>query len=160
MCHITWTNPTMDNTRRCWMSGLMYTTGAWTELIIFRPMATLSYMVDLLKRKYYWNSMTRLRNNPMEVSLLINHKIIIQYVGNYTLYWTLNRDGCHMWGMKCSLFPEHLISLPLRSSWFHSFIINFICNGHGGGRRCTAVACWASDHWVASSNPFRGKFCH
>ena len=21
-------------------------------------------------------------------------------------------DGCHMWGRKCSLFPEHLISLP------------------------------------------------
>ena len=25
----------------------------------------------------------------------------------------VNRDGCHMWGRKCSLFPEHLISLPL-----------------------------------------------
>ena len=23
-----------------------------------------------------------------------------------------NRDGCHMWGRKCSLFPEHIISLP------------------------------------------------
>ena len=21
-------------------------------------------------------------------------------------------DGCHMWGRKCSLLPEHLISLP------------------------------------------------
>ena len=29
-----------------------------------------------------------------------------------------------------------------------------------GGRRSPAVACWASDHWVASSNPLRGKFCH
>ena len=27
-----------------------------------------------------------------------------------------------------------------------------------GGRRSPAVACWASDHWVASSNPLRGKF--
>ena len=34
-----------------------------------------------------------------------------------------NRDGCHMWGRKCSLFPEHLILLPLGSSWFHPFII-------------------------------------
>ena len=25
---------------------------------------------------------------------------------------------------------------------------------------CPAVACWASDHWVASSNPLRGKFRH
>ena len=27
-----------------------------------------------------------------------------------------------------------------------------------GGRRSPAVACWASDHWVASSNPLSGKF--
>ena len=25
-----------------------------------------------------------------------------------------------------------------------------------GGRRSPAVACWASDHWVGSSNPIRG----
>ena len=37
----------------------------------------------------------------------------------------VNRDGCHMWSRKCSLFPEHLISLPLGSSWFHPFI-NYI----------------------------------
>ena len=29
-----------------------------------------------------------------------------------------------------------------------------------GGRHSPAVACWASDHWVASSNPLRGKFRH
>ena len=29
-----------------------------------------------------------------------------------------------------------------------------------GGRRSPAVACWASDHWVASSNPLRSKFRH
>ena len=29
-----------------------------------------------------------------------------------------------------------------------------------GGRRSPAVACCASDHWVASSNPLRGKFRH
>ena len=32
--------------------------------------------------------------------------------------------------------------------------------GGGGGRRSPAVACWASDHWVASSNPLGGKFRH
>ena len=26
--------------------------------------------------------------------------------------------------------------------------------------RSPVVACWASDHWVASSNPLRGKFRH
>ena len=30
----------------------------------------------------------------------------------------------------------------------------------GGGHRSPAVACWASDHWVASSNPLWGKFRH
>ena len=30
----------------------------------------------------------------------------------------------------------------------------------GGGRRSPAVACWTSDHWVARSNPLRGKFRH
>ena len=29
-----------------------------------------------------------------------------------------------------------------------------------GGRRSPAVACWASDHWVTSSNPLGGKFRH
>ena len=29
-----------------------------------------------------------------------------------------------------------------------------------GVRRSPAVACWASDHWVASSNPLRVKFHH
>ena len=29
-----------------------------------------------------------------------------------------------------------------------------------GGHRSPAVACWASDHWVTSSNPLRDKFCH
>ena len=36
-----------------------------------------------------------------------------------------------MWGRKCSLFPEHLISLHLGSSIFHPFIIyslhDYIC---------------------------------
>ena len=44
------------------------------------------------------------------------------------LVHTLFRDGCHMWSMKCSLFPEHLISLPLGSSWFHPFIIYTLQN--------------------------------
>ena len=29
-----------------------------------------------------------------------------------------------------------------------------------GGRRSPAVACWASDLWVDSSNPLGGKFRH
>ena len=39
------------------------------------------------------------------------------------------RDGCHMWGRKCSLFLEHLISLPLGVHDFtHSLHIHYrIC---------------------------------
>ena len=35
----------------------------------------------------------------------------------------VNRDGCQIWVRNCALLPEHLISLPLGSSWFHTFII-------------------------------------
>ena len=35
----------------------------------------------------------------------------------------MDRDGYRMWGRKCSLFPEHMISLPLGSSYFHPFTI-------------------------------------
>ena len=34
------------------------------------------------------------------------------------------------------------------------------CSLHNTGRRSPVVACWASDHWVASSNPLGGKFRH
>ena len=36
----------------------------------------------------------------------------------------------------------------------------YIPPSYAGGRRSPAVACWASDHWVASSNPLWGKFRH
>ena len=45
--------------------------------------------------------------------------------------------------------PSPLSILPL-----HLSILPF------GGRRSPAVVCWASDHWVASSNSLRGKFRH
>ena len=35
----------------------------------------------------------------------------------------VNRDGCHMWGRKFSLYPEHLIAFLLGSSWFYPFTI-------------------------------------
>ena len=44
-------------------------------------------------------------------------------IGLVSSYLGVNRDGYHMWGRTCSLFPEHMISLPLGSSWFHPFIV-------------------------------------
>ena len=40
------------------------------------------------------------------------------------------------------------------------YILMCLPQTHYCGRRSPAVACWASDHWVASSNPLRGKFRH
>ena len=49
------------------------------------------------------------------------------HMTGFQLFW-VNRHGCQMWDRKCSLFPEHLISLPLGSSWFNPFIIYVIHN--------------------------------
>ena len=36
----------------------------------------------------------------------------------------VGREGCHMWGGRCSPFPEHMLSLPLGGgAWFHPFIV-------------------------------------
>ena len=40
----------------------------------------------------------------------------------------LNCDWYHMWGRKCSLFKEHLISLSVGGSWFHPITIYTLHN--------------------------------
>ena len=46
----------------------------------------------------------------------------------------------------------------MRMSYIHAYVVcSCVCRG---GRRSPAVAFWASDHWVASLNPLRGKFRH
>ena len=49
----------------------------------------------------------------------------------------------------------HIVSLKTFSK-----LVDHGLYHNNGGRRSPAVACWASDHWVASSNPLRGKFRH
>ena len=41
-----------------------------------------------------------------------------------------------------------------------SILLSTLYKAYRDGRRSPAVACWASDRWVASSNPLRGKFRH
>ena len=41
-------------------------------------------------------------------------------------YFGVNRDGCHMWVRKCSLFLEHLISLPCIII-YTLYITEFVC---------------------------------
>ena len=49
--------------------------------------------------------------------------LVYRYLGGKScLIW------CHIWVRKCSLFPEHMISLPLSSSWYNPFII-YTCSG-------------------------------
>ena len=39
----------------------------------------------------------------------------------------LNRDGCHIWGRKCSLYPKHLfLSLWGVRDFTHSLYIHYI----------------------------------
>ena len=47
------------------------------------------------------------------------------------------------------------IKIVIKYIWIDTFM-----SSRSGGRRSPAVACRASDHWVASSNPLRGKFRH
>ena len=56
-----------------------------------------------------------------------------------------------------SMFFQWIDNDPI--SVMYEFQIDISTNS-SGGRRSPAVACWASDHWVASSNPLRGKFRH
>ena len=79
------------------------------------------------------------------------------------------RIGAHIWktgGYFVPLLYMCLLCDEVLLPWnfflklvFNCFPLLFICL-HWGGRRSPAVACWASDHWVASSNPLRGKFRH
>ena len=57
-------------------------------------------------------------------------------------------------------FKPHIEDCVARLCIVCMFISNYFPIINKGGRRSPAVACWASDHWVASSNPLRGKFRH
>ena len=49
-----------------------------------------------------------------------------------------------------------LVYMPV----LYRYYIKGVTIGQYWPRRSSVVACWASDHWVASSNPLRGKFRH
>ena len=58
---------------------------------------------------------------------------------------------------KLNIIPGQFFLLPF---WNTAITLSPSFHFVLGGRRSPAVACWASDHWVASSNPLRGKFRH
>ena len=58
------------------------------------------------------------------------------------------------WSQAFSGFIECFTTTFLRAHSWLNWVQAF------SGRRSPAVACWASDHWVASSNPLGGKFRH
>ena len=55
---------------------------------------------------------------------------------------------------------EKTYTMQTFSPNFYSMHTSIFKQTYIGGRRSPAVACWASDHWVGSSNPLRGKFRH
>ena len=68
------------------------------------------------------------------------------------------RQYCTIWPCTFSL-TLHCLSLTLYT--LYDLIISLELSAlWTGGRRSPAAACWASDHWVASLNPLRGKFRH
>ena len=60
----------------------------------------------------------------------------------------VNRDGCHMWGRKCSLFPEHLVSLPLGRSWSHPFI-TYTLHNLSVYRQCLGINDYGLFAWIS-----------
>ena len=83
--------------------------------------------------------------------------------GNYFFLKTINLLWCVDWLLlffnSCWLNTQSMITGIMD----HSYIPGYFSHqphAECGGRRSPAVACWASDHWVASSNPLRGKFRH
>ena len=77
------------------------------------------------------------------------------------------RSIANLCDMKLKVGPNLSVNLKTKvklNSLFEysSGVCNlYVLSGYYlGGRRSPAVACWASDHWVASSNPLRGKFRH
>ena len=79
------------------------------------------------------------------VGLFINDDIV--FIFGMTLVYLSGGDG-HSIDVRALIHVRYLL-------YFAVILFTSM-----GGRRSPAVACWASDHWVASSNPLRGKFRH
>ena len=97
-------------------------------------------------------------------SFVINFRLIIP--GVCLAQFSLN--NVHKRGLKHHFFSLFFTTSPECCPAGCQSDFHWTCCGEmmlfyasfGGGRRSSAVACWASDHWVASSNPLRGKFRH
>ena len=70
--------------------------------------------------------------------------------------WQMSATHVHCSSIVVVSWPAGAIvsAFELDSDAAHSAIVK----GAARGRRSPAVACWASDHWVAGSNPLRGSF--
>ena len=68
-------------------------------------------------------------------------------------------SGCPLAASPLSLSGGFPLYILLHASYFRSpgQIYSHWCRG---GLRSPVVACWTSDHWVASSIQLRGKFRH
>ena len=76
------------------------------------------------------------------------------YIRQYSMFWLKQQII-----FQILMMSNGIVSSGNSYLWIREFHFGFPV-GTLGGRRSPAVACWASDHWVASSNPLRGKFQH
>ena len=76
--------------------------------------------------------------------------------GPISLQVQREKRGQKMVYMKVPLFAFHATCIR--------YVIQSMFVNHDAALRASTHlymnACWASDHWVASSNPLRGKFRH
>ena len=72
-----------------------------------------------------WQHSLRFRPQSQPDSHSDPHLVSLNFLQFLIFY--VNRDGCHMWGRKCSLFPEHRFhSLSGVHDFTHSLYIHYI----------------------------------
>ena len=73
-------------------------------------------------RNFYGRHTDLVHKFDKSVSHMLNGLFTNCDIWLVSIFWVINRDGCHMWGITCSAGTPD--SLPLRSSWFtHSLYI-------------------------------------
>ena len=111
------------------------------------------YMGHIMKTKYLFYIWGLFNNHSVSILLLsyplININLHVKYSSNLiTTFWVKIQTMIFHFPGEALFNQTRPILLP-------------ICPlNHSGGRRSPAVACWASDHWVTSTNLLRGKFRH
>ena len=115
--------------------------------------------------EYYLEPSSHIFTAYCIITLLITHIVIVKLQPKVSAgIFRYGTGSCFLIFVIYILMsaPEHFEAVLQHYSKVHVSPHNGVRNhwDMAGGRRSPAVACWASDHWVAISNPLRGKFRH